>query len=667
MNQAVTIVLLIDGDPMARAVTAGTLKGCGCSVIPVRDAADGLETFTAHHTDIALVVADVRLPDMDGVTLLQAIRAIDARIPVIVMTGSDPAEIGQYQHAPVAGLLSKPFRADEFVAVVLHTLHHATSALDSLVVPPDAPGARVAPSRASATGRSAATSAPRAMNPSRPAEPSRPAASTPFAWPAAPGASSSTPASRARRNRDRRTGEPGPSFHWPPRREDLDIIQVVDAKTLRAVSEEPELDAFPPSTAAGPPATAVREPAAGILERVLPFMPKGTIARMPMVSASLETHAHRSPLSYRLRTLRANRLIGATAAALFGIAVTTYIEARLTSPRTRTVRAQDTAAHATVNTPVPMTSSVPVSHVFGKVGLVRAQNVTSRPVGPMMAPLPPAAAAPVAVPAIAALTTPSRATFTARREDGKAAEPSGFRKLLVATKDQVTEHIAKPTGKLAASAARHLGVLPESSARDVSRRRSSKESARQASRQLASRRETKPPHVASRAVTMGVPQGLPYTRTSIDYGLAALRAPEPPPAAPVAAATSTANSTSRPSSAVSASAAANRPADEQRIYATLKQYEHAYERLDANAARAVWPSVDTRGLARAFGGLKTQELEFARCDLAVQTAEATAVCGGRATYVPRVGNQQRHTESREWTFRLKKVDQSWMIVKAEAR
>lgn len=542
MNQAVTIVLLIDGDPTARARTAGTLKGCGCSVIPVRDAADGLETFTAHHTDIALVVADVCLPDMDGVMLLQSIRAIDPRIPVVVMIGSDPAEAVQYQHANVAGLLTKPFRSDELVAVVLHTLQHAPSALDSLVVPQTAPGAHVAASRATATGRSAATSAPRSAHGSRPTQPSR-AASTAFPWQPASAASPAAP--NTRRGRDRGTAQPTPSFHWPPRREDLEIIQVVDAKTLRAVSLEPELDAFPPSTAVRPPPeTAVREPATHLLERVQPIMPKGTLARMPLHAGSLQTHAHRSPVSHRLRTLRSNRLIGATAAAIIGVAVTTYIEARLTAPRTRTMRVQEErvqaapvsstpvgsaakAATAATRETVPMTASTPVSHVFGKMGLVRAQNVAPRPVARLVTPMPPPSAAPAVLPALASnLTTPSRGAFTARRAEAKDTEPSKLHRLLVATKDEVTEHIAKPTGKLAASAARRLGVLP-ASARETPRR-AERPSSRQPSRQLAARRGETKPRVASRVVTMGVPQGLPYTRSSIDYGLASVRTPVAP-------------------------------------------------------------------------------------------------------------------------------------------
>lgn len=107
--------------------------------------------------------------------------------------------------------------------------------------------------------------------------------------------------------------------------------------------------------------------------------------------------------------------------------------------------------------------------------------------------------------------------------------------------------------------------------------------------------------------------------------------------------------------------------DERGIYQALQQYERAYEQLDVNAARAVWPSLDARALARAFDGLKAQALEFSHCRVALKLSEAVATCGGRASYVPRVGRQAARTEPREWTFRLRKVDQDWLIAKAEVR
>jgi hypothetical protein len=107
--------------------------------------------------------------------------------------------------------------------------------------------------------------------------------------------------------------------------------------------------------------------------------------------------------------------------------------------------------------------------------------------------------------------------------------------------------------------------------------------------------------------------------------------------------------------------------EERNIYRVVQQYERAYEQLDVNAARAIWPSVDARALARAFDGLKEQQLEFASCRVTVAAGEATVVCGGRASYVTRVGHHAMRNEPREWTFRLRKIDANWLIAKAEVQ
>jgi hypothetical protein len=107
--------------------------------------------------------------------------------------------------------------------------------------------------------------------------------------------------------------------------------------------------------------------------------------------------------------------------------------------------------------------------------------------------------------------------------------------------------------------------------------------------------------------------------------------------------------------------------EEQRIRAILGEYRSAYERLDASAAKAVWPSVDQRALARAFEGLRSQGLAFDDCQMQVRGQQATATCRGRATFVPRVGSSGERTERRQWTFELQKVGESWLIRSALAR
>ena len=107
--------------------------------------------------------------------------------------------------------------------------------------------------------------------------------------------------------------------------------------------------------------------------------------------------------------------------------------------------------------------------------------------------------------------------------------------------------------------------------------------------------------------------------------------------------------------------------EQNEIQRTLGQYRSAYQRLDAQAAQAVWPSVDVRALARAFGTLSSQELAFETCLFDIAGPVATAQCRGSATYTPKVGGRGPKAERRQWTFHLRKVDEAWKIESAQAR
>jgi hypothetical protein len=105
---------------------------------------------------------------------------------------------------------------------------------------------------------------------------------------------------------------------------------------------------------------------------------------------------------------------------------------------------------------------------------------------------------------------------------------------------------------------------------------------------------------------------------------------------------------------------------EQDVRNVIDRYRDAYERLDAAAARAVWPGVDEAGLTRAFGGLTSQRIEFARCDIWRDAQAAFATCSGTASYAPKVGRAQNDVP-RSWHFRFRRRAAGWTIESAEVR
>ena len=106
--------------------------------------------------------------------------------------------------------------------------------------------------------------------------------------------------------------------------------------------------------------------------------------------------------------------------------------------------------------------------------------------------------------------------------------------------------------------------------------------------------------------------------------------------------------------------------DRTAVRATLSRYEAAYSDLDIAGARAVWPGVDQRALARAFEGLASQRVALGTCEVGVNGPSARAICVGNATWTPKVGGG-RQTKSRTWTFDLRRTDATWQIVKVDTR
>ncbi|WP_273654364.1 ATP-binding protein [Cellulomonas fimi] len=82
-------VLVVDDDDAARAVVRGLLASSAAEVVEARDGAEALDVLAAGSADVVLM--DVRMPGVDGVAALHAIRADDrwSALPVVLMSTLD--------------------------------------------------------------------------------------------------------------------------------------------------------------------------------------------------------------------------------------------------------------------------------------------------------------------------------------------------------------------------------------------------------------------------------------------------------------------------------------------------------------------------------------------------------------------------------------------------
>jgi DNA-binding NtrC family response regulator len=117
-------ILMIDDDPhylriLQRILAEEKFQATTCS-----NPCEALESLRSDNFD--LIICDLRMPDCDGLNLLQAIRNGGNDIPVIILTAY--GEVESYLEAMNAGAteyLNKPMKSEELLAVVRRCLNRS--------------------------------------------------------------------------------------------------------------------------------------------------------------------------------------------------------------------------------------------------------------------------------------------------------------------------------------------------------------------------------------------------------------------------------------------------------------------------------------------------------------------------------------------------------------
>lgn len=123
-------VLLVDDDEQMRCSTAQALELAGFAVEPLASGDEALALAAPGYPGV--VVSDIRMPGMDGMTLLGRLHEIDPEIPVILVTGH--AEVPLAVEAIRGGaydFIEKPFVVQDLATVIRRALDHRALVLEN--------------------------------------------------------------------------------------------------------------------------------------------------------------------------------------------------------------------------------------------------------------------------------------------------------------------------------------------------------------------------------------------------------------------------------------------------------------------------------------------------------------------------------------------------------
>lgn len=112
-------ILIVEDSMMVRMTVKRTLASVDFSVDEAKDGAEGLAKAQASSYD--LILTDLNMPNMDGLTMIQHIRQLPgyAETPIVMLTTESGEEKKQVGHGSgVSAWLVKPFEPDHLIEVV---------------------------------------------------------------------------------------------------------------------------------------------------------------------------------------------------------------------------------------------------------------------------------------------------------------------------------------------------------------------------------------------------------------------------------------------------------------------------------------------------------------------------------------------------------------------
>lgn len=113
-------ILAVDDSASMRQMVGFTLKGAGHDVVEASDGKEALK-LAEGASGIDLIISDINMPNMDGITLIKHLRALSKYkfTPILMLTTESSADKkGEGRAAGATGWIVKPFNPEQLLATI---------------------------------------------------------------------------------------------------------------------------------------------------------------------------------------------------------------------------------------------------------------------------------------------------------------------------------------------------------------------------------------------------------------------------------------------------------------------------------------------------------------------------------------------------------------------
>jgi len=110
-------ILIIEDSSFQRRIVSGILSGEGHEVVAAENGREGLDRAEQLRPD--LIISDLLMPEFNGFEVLEAIRAKNLNIPVIVLTSDiQKTTESRCRNLGARAVLNKPVNQEQLIAAV---------------------------------------------------------------------------------------------------------------------------------------------------------------------------------------------------------------------------------------------------------------------------------------------------------------------------------------------------------------------------------------------------------------------------------------------------------------------------------------------------------------------------------------------------------------------
>ena len=110
------LILLVDDEENIRTATKAMLETYNYQVLTARDGLEAIALYELHQDRIRVVLIDLMMPDLDGLTVSSKLRQINPQVKIIALSGLvDEDQVTKLEAAGINAFLPKPYSFEEFL------------------------------------------------------------------------------------------------------------------------------------------------------------------------------------------------------------------------------------------------------------------------------------------------------------------------------------------------------------------------------------------------------------------------------------------------------------------------------------------------------------------------------------------------------------------------